>query len=1133
MQPERRRESSEQTGIARARMYLKSDIDWLEGFPVDQGEGFVGWQPRPKLGEALPARIRVDRERLTRTQLTLTKLVNRFPRAMPKIVGDVEAWRERVTSVLDLLKGAVHDGADLLNMLPRFADSQSSTLLLTSVLRLIATAVIWFEATNKSKESTLLTWIAANSKCLEQHLAIAGYGEGLINTLLMGELIHEDGAEDWQWGLSILGDSRCFTIPMHGFDQHVCGLIHWLSNWRNTNSQPAFPERPAATFGSQIVEFIRQIATERRVTRRRAARLASLVLDARLLASWTFAWTKLDRDCSAAIRQLQGQAQYMTQWDFGFQKQTLSDALKELRELKTEPVSVSDILSNIWCVCRQASERLASSISDALAAVPNNSDTAQGDAGVDLRSWGLRVATLAEFSRYTQRHFRDNESQAQRYLQLFAGFLRKHRNEPWVFAPWQSSIKNRSTAKHYWNTLMSALQCELPDTKRWPVVFEILGRLAAHPQYDDEHHDELVELYSTTSDIEVTCRQYLEVQNAGKLVGLGVSTLASASALEPEPNSIASLCEILNAIDTNDWQASSRIVSLHHTFRAAGWTTLIPQMLIRGEVSLVTTTASRLALLRDLKQTQSPTDKPMNPPLPDWAALLPNSLHSAASFLAAVSPNARDQADGILERNFPNRDKLDREIAAIEQRLSSAPNREHLEIRLSNLRQRRDSPKPVAAETIETLNKKLSEVTTRVVLTSFRQSIEAELASQFCARAGFHQIAEQLSTPRYLELVAGIVKLPEPFREFGLRLLRRRWGNQTWDSVAEPENQRFIERLRDRGLNVEPWLKPSVSVVVANQADRQITIAFEEDDIERLLMGYYFDTCLSPRGFNFFSAITNAVDINKRVLFARDETHNVVGRCLLVIGNAGTILTFNPYCNDAHFPFGQHVAVIAAQLAREMGTVVSNVDHVSPLLTPRWYDDGACDLGLSVSSEGSALRTALQTATDDNLLSLLDVALTPQGLTETTLAMTLEMPEMSQRPSLIKSLLPRLEQYESNLTSTTRMLAASHAQHANFHDFAARRISRDGPEWLIRHYREHHGFHDLAETIIKGLIYYHPSAALRVLRQTRHKSVRDDESETDPFRRKLLATAHRALGREKLADSLGFAPPSASDSAIS
>lgn len=1145
MQPERRREFSERTGVTRARMYLKSDVDWLEGFPVSQGPGFVEWQPRPKLGEALPQRLRVDRERLTRTQFTLTKLVNRFPKAMPKLVGNVEAWRLRVTSVLDCLKAAVHEGCDLRQPARWPTDLQALRLPVIGsldrwmaanpALAPVASGVVWSFTTNLARRDEWLGWLVQNADWLSRFLELVDLEQGLLDGFLFGELALEND-DDWRWLPPILRDSRCFTVPIQEFDVHVDGLIAWLRAWRDANNPPAFPDRPAATLASQVVAFVRAVAAQGQVIRRRATRLTACFLDVRLIDDWHSAWSRLDRECSATIRGLRQQAPYLSKWEFGFQKETLVAGLQPLRDIALTPLPLQRLLEEVCLVSGEASQRLFTALNGAIDAVPLRWETLAAGSKLDLNGWNMRETTLVEISKLIQD--RKPESCGVRYLELLTDFFRKHRFQPWRFAPWQTVMKKVVIGKGYWCSLLDEMVSEGLPIKRWADVFAVIERVAALPEYNDDHHESLIALLMAAPDVAIACRRYLEALQTEQFNSFGTWELASASALEVEPNTFGTLCDRCHAINSDEWRMSDRVVALHRCLCDAGWPTLVPHMLCRDEVSPLTITATRLSLLRDLKVTRSPIARPLNPPVPDWAGTLPTSLQDAVSLLAAVSPNAPTQAEEILEHHFPSPDKLDREIAAIEQRLrssdayvrteerpdvgvqSSAAPREHLEKRLANLRQRRHSPTSVSEETVLRLVQKLQAVTERAVLNSYRQVLEADLAATFCARAGFQQIAEQLATPRYLELVSGIIQLPEPFREFGLRLLRRRWGNQPWDSDAEPPNQRFLDRLRERGLNVDPWLTPSPPRVISHPNGRTITISFEEDDVECLLMGYYFRTCLSPDGFNFFSTVTNTVDVNKRVLFARDEQHNVIGRCLLVLGNGGTILTFHPYCHDSEFPFREHVAAIAVELATQMRTIVSQHDQISPLLTPRWYDDGACDLGLSLTSEGSALRAAMQSATEENLASILTESLAPHGLTETTLALVLELPEISQRPALIKTLLPLLDRFESRLLPATLLQAAGFANQVNAHEFAARIVGRHAHEWLVRSFRQNRQFYGLAERAIDLLVFYHPATALRVLRQTRHRTVRDDQSEADPHRRKLLAAAHRALGRENLAKSL-------------
>ena len=295
---------------------------------------------------------------------------------------------------------------------------------------------------------------------------------------------------------------------------------------------------------------------------------------------------------------------------------------------------------------------------------------------------------------------------------------------------------------------------------------------------------------------------------------------------------------------------------------------------------------------------------------------------------------------------------------------------------------------------------------------------------------------------------------------------------------------------------------------------------FERDEVEKLLMGHYFDTCLSTDGCNFFSAVANAVDVNKQVLYARDERGRVVGRCLFALGDAGSIMTFNPYCHDAEFPFAEHVATIAAELATNMNTFVSRGDQVSSLVAPDWYNDGAYDLGVSFDREDSPVRQAIAAATEETLVAALAQALNPIGLTDTALALVIELPELESRPQLVRPLLPMLHRYESQLAPTALVTAAFLAHRANLHDYAARIVAQRLPNWLVREVRRHGVECYPACRALEMLIEYQPASALNVLRQTRSRQVRSDDDEWQGERLLALSRCYDRLGRSNLAASL-------------
>jgi hypothetical protein len=82
---------------------------------------------------------------------------------------------------------------------------------------------------------------------------------------------------------------------------------------------------------------------------------------------------------------------------------------------------------------------------------------------------------------------------------------------------------------------------------------------------------------------------------------------------------------------------------------------------------------------------------------------------------------------------------------------------------------------------------------------------------------------------------------------------------------------------------------------------------------------------------------------------------------------------------------------------------------------------------------------------------------------------------------------------------------------------AARILSRYSADWIRRQLSGGGESYRVAIQTMHLLIHYRPSSALRVLRATRPKSIRNDSAEEDIERRHLLAACFDALGRHQFA----------------
>ena len=106
-------------------------------------------------------------------------------------------------------------------------------------------------------------------------------------------------------------------------------------------------------------------------------------------------------------------------------------------------------------------------------------------------------------------------------------------------------------------------------------------------------------------------------------------------------------------------------------------------------------------------------------------------------------------------------------------------------------------------------------------------------------------------------------------------------------------------------------------------------------------MGEYgFASCLSLRGINAWSAVSNAIDVDKTIVWAKEADGNVLGRRLLAL-TPGGILMYRTYTNRYGVTLGDMLNQFVAEYAAHCGTQIIHDGRPAALLSDRWYDDGA------------------------------------------------------------------------------------------------------------------------------------------------------------------------------------------------
>ncbi|MCC6741932.1 MAG: hypothetical protein IT452_23130 [Planctomycetia bacterium] len=211
-----------------------------------------------------------------------------------------------------------------------------------------------------------------------------------------------------------------------------------------------------------------------------------------------------------------------------------------------------------------------------------------------------------------------------------------------------------------------------------------------------------------------------------------------------------------------------------------------------------------------------------------------------------------------------------------------------------------------------------------------KRRIKADLAQarKLLEKAG----AEGLASESYEDLLSKLRELQAGGEEQG----------GTGDGSApppRPSKPADPELLREVEMNLE-------RVRFAEQTpesdyEGRLTLSVETDPFEVLFMGEYgFASCLSLRGSNAWSAVSNAIDVDKSIVWAKEPGGNVVGRRLLALTPAG-ILTYRTYTNRHSLGLDRAFAEFVEAYAAHVGATLARGGHPGALLSDRWYDDGA------------------------------------------------------------------------------------------------------------------------------------------------------------------------------------------------
>jgi hypothetical protein len=757
---------------------------------------------------------------------------------------------------------------------------------------------------------------------------------------------------------------------------------------------PVWPTRPAATLVPRLTELTTEIAAlPQRVRKRMLAVVAELVPElAALAGAWRRWWSLRDALGAEARERLPRIAFSPSDRTALF---AVAERLSRLEQKTPVELDVGRLVS--WLRCLPAAPQgLLRAMGGALAATPPKTLAGQPRRIAFVCQW----TTLAE----------DHAPFLERWLRALARFVRGSADAERALAPWKGfwmvarqprAIDYASPERYlFWEkragiveAFFAALAASAPEANA-----VLLARLCALG-CDGAEAARLEEAVRRVAPPEAQWTNNAVLEMARTLAGDDVARFEAVLAHLVQP-------ELADRIDA----VPGTLVTLCRERHARN---LLGAAVVGGQGRRVLAIVGRLAVLQTLG-TEVAWGVGAGAAAA-WQTRYPKDFQPLLRRLSAVDLQAEETAARLLGKEFADPRALRAEAAAIRTKIGAQSRAQpRLEQRLANLERRLAEPRVPAPEKLAALRKTLAKRVGERTLDGYQRRLDEAIAAAMKPVLGVDQLPHWLFEPPCIDLLPHLATQETRTRRLAFRVLRARAGPHPWDLRDEGANAAFLATLRGRGVEVGPWLD-GIGIVPHDAPRGRLYLQLERDPLEVLRMGAYFETCLSPGGVNFFSTITNAADVNKRVLYARDERGAVQGRVLLCLTREGNVLGFHPYCHDPDaWRFAEAASAFVARLCDRMGNQPVPHGVVPTLLARDWYDDGPHDLtGRFAALQDAELSRTLETLAPGEVVERLRAAL--GRLDAVTLPLVLAMPPLRNRPELCVALLDTIAEHGAGI----------------------------------------------------------------------------------------------------------------------
>ena len=1101
---------------------LHQCLGWVTGAPMRVLPDRIEWLCVQQRGRQHLIHLSIDSHDLCRAEFALKKLGREKPGKLKKFLRNPNDWLARVDRLIAFVKqlrqSKAPDTIDLSDLFGQRWHRQYSTLCRTypALLPLFQSVAFIQLTSTRPPDSTLLSWIQDNASFLEQIRFDDAAKE--LETRISLCLISPDVSPAWMsFLMKYLVESSEDRTDLDGLCASTEKLARSLAKESKTHQKDEAKSAATNTLDKTLVKHIDWLFQQKARQRRDSSRvLASLVDDAVFVNIRNAALANLSK--ATSLRREMDTCKRMGAVAYVIYKNQCGEPVEEIID---EDVGYESLRSDLAMLEELVSTTQTLSENKQWARdVSRFFETTKG------LNWSHRVNLLTRWESRCDSLVEDPKEDRDYQLPMrrLTPLLSRRGVADNLLKHWSGFASGKVA---WYNELICSTgrRCYLV---RWQQTNRLIERLF----YDGAARlsGQLISVIYAYAryapSVDVAFESIIQTAALDQTIHATTSDIRAAFAISVAPDTVARLI-----VAMGDAEISEPAIEIVRRTNNRAVLDLVGELVLRGK-------KRPLAQLQRLFETLNAMDLDI-PAIQaqdadeDWISHYPDGLISVLRKLATRCPNAEQIANQILQRDFPNPDRIQELITKVDGKLATETlpesTRENLVRQKDSLIRRLTTPKNVGDGRLKNLAAKIESRTQLETLNQFTRLCHESITEAFREFDPSAVVSERLLKRPFDHLIPAVFQLSGRERKIAIGLLLRADDESKNQSPLARENQRFVDDMTKRGINLKPWLSQGEPTVVRNANGDTFELVLETDTLELLLMGFHFDTCLSPTSFNFFSAVANTIDANKQVLFCRDSKGVVVGRCLLALTSEGKIQTFKRYLHDAELDFDNVVDQFAVELAKSMGTSLTSHGNVKPLVAKNWYDDGPIKGGLDLiryCGKESKIAGVLTNAKLEYLVSDLEKIIGSRGTIRENLGSILDEDILRDRHEILEPLAAEFG-YDPQVSFVDKLRLANLAYLNEKKTVAIRIVRSLNPKKLPKRLKSRvcricpdiHAIGTESE-LLQLLVAADTQLAKRYITITRDHGVRSDAQETRKPRREVLATIHRKLGRYKLAEAL-------------